>query len=120
MDNIMPTDSDVLFGHLENSSKIANIGHDVKLRQVLDQVTLIKNRPNLSEIHPKLDKTPLKYFSEYINKNKHIIQLIQTYHKIFLEDFMGNLFLVQEVIVKLLVWFSRRIISLNCSVNWLI
>jgi hypothetical protein len=38
--NIMPTDGDVLFGHLENSLKIANIGCDMKLRQVLDQYSV--------------------------------------------------------------------------------
>jgi hypothetical protein len=69
----MQTDGEVLFTNLENSLKIANIGRDVKLRQVLDQFTLIKNRPSLNEIHPKLDKTPLKYISEYINKNIYII-----------------------------------------------
>lgn len=41
----------------------------VKKDQLLTQFSLIENRPYLSQIDPKLGKSPLKFFAEYIDSN---------------------------------------------------
>jgi type I restriction-modification system DNA methylase subunit len=63
------TDGDKLYKQLENSLKAARVKPEVKLKQILNQFTLIKDRPKLNEIHPLLAKTPLKFFAEYLNEN---------------------------------------------------
>ena len=42
---------------------------DEKKSRLLDQFDFIKNRPYLSQFNDKLGKSPLRYFSEYIDSN---------------------------------------------------
>lgn len=72
------TDGAKLFEQLENNLKRANVAPEVKKERVLNQFTLIKDRPQLNTVRddmeidspePRLAKTPLKFFAEYINKN---------------------------------------------------
>ena len=41
----------------------------VKKQRVIDQIRLIKNRPELSDINERLGKSPLRYFAEYLHSN---------------------------------------------------
>lgn len=79
------TDGDKLYKQLENSLKAAKVKSEVKLKQVLNQFTLIKDRPKLNELHPALEKTPLKFFTEYINDN--IFKAVMANSA---EDFLGR------------------------------
>lgn len=81
------TDGDKLYKQLENSLKAARVKPEVKLKQVLNQFTLIKDRPKLNEIHPALDKTPLKYFTEYLNEN-----IFKAVMANMAEDFLGRFY----------------------------
>lgn len=64
------TDGAKLYEQLENNLKRANVAPEVKKERVLNQFTLIKDRPQLNAVRKDLGgKTPLKYFAEYINKN---------------------------------------------------
>jgi type I restriction-modification system DNA methylase subunit len=67
-DNV-ETDGDKLYQQLENSLKAAKVKPEVKLKQILNQFTLIKDRPALNEVHDALGKTPLKFYAEYLNEN---------------------------------------------------
>jgi DNA-binding ferritin-like protein (Dps family) len=81
------TDGDILYKQLEKSLKAANVRPEVKLKQVLNQFTLIKDRPNLNEKHPLLEKTPLKFFTEYINEN-----IFKALISNSAEDFLGRFY----------------------------
>ena len=81
------TDGAKIFEHLENSLKRAKVKPEVKKEQILNQFTLIKDRPKLNAVHDALQKTPLKYFAEYINT--HIYRAVVTDSP---EDFLGRFY----------------------------
>lgn len=45
------------------------VAPEVKKSRLLDQFALIKNRPYLSQFDDRLGKSPLKFFSEYLDSN---------------------------------------------------
>lgn len=60
---------------------------DEKVNRLLNQFQFIKLRPNLSERHPRLGKSPLKYFAEYINSK--VLTAIQSNTP---EDVLGRFY----------------------------
>jgi hypothetical protein len=88
------TEGEKLYEQLENGLKRAKVKPEVKLKQVLNQFTLIKDRPKLNEIRPfvgdngeTIEKTPLKFFAEYINMN--IFKAVVSNSA---EDFLGRFY----------------------------
>jgi type I restriction-modification system DNA methylase subunit len=70
------TDGERLFQQLENNLKRAKVKPEVKLRQILNQFNIIKDRLILSLPNKTLGtkdnpKTPLRYFSEFVNDHIH-------------------------------------------------
>lgn len=63
------TDGAKLFGHMKNHLLRANVRPEVKKERVLSQFQLIKDRPLLNTVNHKLNKTPLKFFTEFIADN---------------------------------------------------
>lgn len=63
------TDGIKIYNALSTHLDRVEVQPEVKKQRVLDQFTLIKNRPHLSEKHDQLGKSPLRYFAEYINSN---------------------------------------------------
>ena len=63
------TDGAILYAQLENNLKRAKVAPQVKKERVLNQFTLIKDRPQLNTVRADLGKTPLRYFADYINQN---------------------------------------------------
>lgn len=63
------TDGALLYKSLETNLRRAKVAPEVKKARVLNQFTLIKDRPQLNTIQENLGKTPLKFFAEYINDN---------------------------------------------------
>ena len=60
------TDGAKIFELVEAHLKRANVRPEVKRDQVLDQFRIIKNLPALNTVNHKLNKTPLKFFTEFI------------------------------------------------------
>lgn len=82
------TDGAILYQYLEKNLQRAKVSPEVKKQRVLNQFTLIKDRPQLNTKRADLgDKTPLKYFAEYINKN--IFQAIVSNGR---EDYLGRFY----------------------------
>ena len=82
------TDGAKIFSQLENSLKRAKVSSDVKKEQILNQFTLIKDRPKLNTPLETLgNKTPLKYFAEFINT--HIFKAVLSDSG---EDFLGRFY----------------------------
>lgn len=81
------TDGAILYRQLENNLKRAKVSPQVKKERVLNQFTLIKDRPQLNTVREDLGKTPLKYFAEYINQN--IFKAITSNSP---EDYLGRFY----------------------------
>lgn len=56
---------DALSAHMDR----VHVGPSDKKDRVLNQFLLIRDRPHLSEVSPKLGKSPLRYFAEYLQSN---------------------------------------------------
>ena len=64
------TDGSKLFKALESCFARAQVNPQTKRDRILNQFTLIKDRPKLNAKVPTLgDKTPLRYFTEFIREN---------------------------------------------------
>ena len=81
------TDGAKIYAQLEKSLKRAKVRPEVNKERVLDQFSLIKNRPKLNAIHESLKKTPLKYYAEYINE--HIYKAVIS---LSVEDYLGRFY----------------------------
>ena len=62
------TDGDILYRYLFNAMTRARVRPEVKRDKVLNQFTIIKDRPALNTIRPDLQMTPLKFFADFLNK----------------------------------------------------
>lgn len=81
------TDGAILYQYLEKNLQRVKVAPEVKKTRVLNQFTLIKDRPQLNTIRTDLGKTPLKYFAEYINDN--IFKAIISNSR---EDYLGRFY----------------------------
>lgn len=81
------TDGAILYQYLEKNLQRAKVAPEVKKARVLNQFTLIKDRPLLNTINAALGKTPLKFFAEYINDN--IFTAIVSNSR---EDYLGRFY----------------------------
>lgn len=63
------SDGTIIFNHIVNRLNTAQIKPEIKKERVLAQFRLIKNRPLLNSVNSQLNKTPLKFFAEYIKAN---------------------------------------------------
>lgn len=82
------TDGAILYQYLEMNLQRAKVAPEVKKARVLNQFTLIKDRPQLNTKRTDLgNKTPLKFFAEYINEN--IFKALITNSR---EDYLGRFY----------------------------
>lgn len=63
------TDGKKIFNALSTHLDRVQVQPEVKKQRVLNQFTLITDRPHLSEKDNRLGKSPLRYFAEYLNSN---------------------------------------------------
>lgn len=99
------TDGTVLYQYLEKNLQRAKVAPEVKKARVLNQFTLIKDRPQLNTIRAELGKTPLKFFAEYIDNNIFKAIISQTVVKTIWGVFTANLFPIPAVTVRLWAWY---------------
>lgn len=83
------TDGALLYQNLEKNLQRVKVAPEVKKARVLNQFTLIKDRPQLNTKRADLDKTPLKFFAEYINE-KIFKALISNSREDYLGRFYGE------------------------------
>ena len=62
------TDGAKIYRQLVNSLKRAEVRPEVKRDKILNQFSIITDRPILNMIRDDIKMTPLKYFAEYLNK----------------------------------------------------
>ena len=62
------TDGEILYKYLQNAMTRAKVRPEVKRDKVLNQFTIIKDRPILNAIRADLKMTPLKFFASYLKR----------------------------------------------------
>ncbi len=82
------TDGQKIFEAIHSNLRRANVQPEVKKDKLLSQFSLIKDSQILNEINPKLGKTPLRYYTEFLNNN--LYQNIR-YNK-SAEDYIGRFY----------------------------
>jgi len=65
----LKTDGNIIFDALSTHMTRVEVKPETKKEQVLAQFDIIKNRTLLNQIDERLEKTPLKYFTEFLQKN---------------------------------------------------
>lgn len=62
------TDGQKIYDAIESNLKRAKVSPDVKKDKILSQFAIIKDTVLLNEINPTLGKTPLKHYTEFLDK----------------------------------------------------
>lgn len=60
------TDGEKIYKAIDSNLKRSKVSPEVKKDKLLSQFSIIKDTFKLNEIEPKLGKTPLKYFTEFL------------------------------------------------------
>lgn len=82
------TDGQKIYDAIKSNLQRANVTPDTKREKLLSQFSVIKNTPKINEIEERLGKTPLKHYTEFLNKS--IFQNIK-YHN-SAEDYLGRFY----------------------------
>lgn len=82
------TDGQKIYNAISSNLKRANVQPDVKKDKLLSQFSIIKDSQILNEINQKLGKTPLKYYTEFLNK--HLYKNIRFNNSA--EDYIGRFY----------------------------
>ncbi len=82
------TDGQKIYDAIKSNLQRANVTPDTKREKLLSQFSVIKDTPKINEIEAKLGKTPLKHYTEFLNKS--IFQNIK-YHN-SAEDYLGRFY----------------------------
>lgn len=87
------TDGQKIYEAINANLQRANVSPEVKKDKILSQFAFIKDTVKLNEIDPKLKKTPLKHFAEYLNdkiyKSIRYISSAEDYIGRFYGEFMS-------------------------------
>lgn len=87
------TDGQKIYDAINANLRRANVSPEVKKDKILSQFAFIKDTVKLNEIEPKLKKTPLKHFAEYLNdkiyKSIRYISSAEDYIGRFYGEFMS-------------------------------
>ena len=82
------TDGQKLFKQLENCFTRVQVKPETKKERILNQFTLIKDRPKLNTpLKPLGNKTPLRFYSEFMNEH-----IFNAFVRNSREDFLGRFY----------------------------
>lgn len=82
------TDGQKIYDAIKSNLQRANVTPDTKREKLLSQFSVIKDTPKINEVEEKLGKSPLKHYTEFLNKS--IFQNIK-YHD-SAEDYLGRFY----------------------------
>ncbi|MEG2013658.1 MAG: N-6 DNA methylase [Anaerovoracaceae bacterium] len=82
------TDGQKIYDAIKDNLKRSKVAPEVKKDKILSQFAIIKDTVKLNEIEPKLEKTPLKYFTEFLDKK--IYKTIRYINSA--EDYLGRFY----------------------------
>lgn len=82
------TDGEKIVAAIQKRFKRSNVGPDAKRDKLMSEFAIIKNSARLNELDPRLGKTPLKFYAEFLKKN--VFDSIK--YKSSAEDFVGRFY----------------------------
>lgn len=82
------TDGQKIYDAIKSNLQRANVTPDTKREKLLSQFSVIKDTPKINEIEEKLGKTPLKHYTEFLNRS--IFQNIKFHNSA--EDYLGRFY----------------------------
>lgn len=85
--NKIQTDGNKIFSSIDNYMQLVEVTPDTKKQKVLHQFNIIKDRTLLNQKDERLEKTPLRYFTEYLEQN--ILSAVKIDTK---EDVLGRFY----------------------------
>lgn len=83
------TDGEILYNAIKNHLKRIKVQPETKKEIILNEFTLIKNRTLLNKIDNRLEKTPIKFFAEFIYNNIYHTAKVNS-HEDILAKFYGE------------------------------
>ena len=82
------TDGDKIYKAIDDHLKRVNVSPEVKRDKLLSQFLVIKDTTKINEIDSTLGKTPIKHYTEFINKN-----IFKTINRVSSsEDYLGRFY----------------------------
>lgn len=82
------TDGQKIYDAIKDNLKRSKVAPEVKKDKILSQFAIIKDTVKLNEIEPKLEKTPLKHYAEFLDKK--IYKTIRYTNSA--EDYLGRFY----------------------------
>jgi len=82
------TDGQKIYDAIKDNLKRSKVAPEVKKDKILSQFSIIKDTVKLNEIEPKLEKTPLKHYAEFLEKK--IYKTIRYTNSA--EDYLGRFY----------------------------
>lgn len=82
------TDGQKIYDAIKDNLKRSKVAPEVKKDKMLSQFAIIKDTVKLNEIEPKLEKTPLRHFAEFLEKK--IYKTIRYTNSA--EDYLGRFY----------------------------
>lgn len=86
--NATNTDGELIYDAIQRRLKASNVGPDAKRDKLMSEFATIKTNTRLNEISDQLDKTPLKYYAEFLQEK--IFKSIK--YASSSEDFIGRFY----------------------------
>ena len=86
--NKINTDGELIYDAIQRRLKASNVGPDVKRDKLMSEFAILKTSARLNEVHEKLNKTPLKFFTEFLYER--VFKAIK--YNITSEDFVGRFY----------------------------
>lgn len=88
MGDTVKTDGQKIYNAIEANLQRSNVAPEVKKDKLLSQFAIIRDTVVLNEVNPTLGKTPLKYYTEFLNE--HLYRAIR--YSTSGEDYIGRFY----------------------------
>ena len=82
------TDGELIYDAIQRRLKASNVGPDAKRDKLMSEFAIIKTSARLNEVHERLAKTPLKFFTEFLQER--VFKAIK--YTSTSEDFIGRFY----------------------------
>ncbi len=82
------TDGELIYDAIQRRLKASNVGPDAKRDKLMSEFAIIKTSARLNEVHERLNKTPLKFYTEFLQER--VFKAIK--YTSTSEDFIGRFY----------------------------
>lgn len=82
------TDGELIYDAIQRRLKASNVGPDAKRDKLMSEFSVIKTSARLNEVNETLDKTPLRFYTEFLNER--VFKAVK--YTSTSEDFIGRFY----------------------------